>query len=168
MSILPTWPIAAGALAVGICLGAGADHLYMSGKVSARDKTIAQMKAATAEELRVREVKRAADERNARSIEQQMAERIGLAEQEKADEIARIRADSARTIAGLQSRPDRKPAPTSGSAPATPACTGATGAELSRTDAVFLDGESTRADEHRAALATCYKWADAVEGKSPK
>ena len=41
-------------------------------------------------------------------------------------------------------------------------CAGATGAELSRTDAEFLAREAARADQHRAGLDACYAWADAI------
>jgi hypothetical protein len=67
----------------------------------------------------------------------------------------RLRAD----LAGLRDRPER-----SGDLPAVsrPGCTGATGAELSRSDAEFLVGEAARADEIRAGLAACYAVIDGV------
>jgi len=67
----------------------------------------------------------------------------------------RLRAD----LAGLRNRPER-----SGdlSAVSRPGCTGATGAELSRSDAEFLVGEAARADEIRAGLAACYAVIDGV------
>lgn len=161
MSLIPTWPFVAGALVVGLAGGFAVEHTRLGAKID-------RMNADWAEELRVREVKRAADERNARSIEQQMAERIGLAEQEKTDEIARIRADSARAIAGLSNRPARIVTVAGGVPPAAPACAGATGASLAREDASFLIGEAGFGAEQQEALAACYKWADAVEGKSPQ
>lgn len=162
MSILPTWPIAAACLATGALLGAGADHLWMNGKVNRLTETLTAERAAHAEELRKREVQRGVDERAARSAEHQMAEAIGIVEQEKINEIDRIRRAAADSIARLQNRPDRQPASTGGTGPQTPACQGATGAELSRPDAIFLDGEATRADEHRAALSACYAAYDSI------
>lgn len=161
MSLIPTWPIAAACLAGGVLLGAGSDHLWMASRVSGLTATLTKERADNKEVLRVREVQRAADERTARANERQLVEAAGLIEQEKTNEIARIRTDSAAAIARLQNRPDRQPARPGGAAPQAPACQGATGAELSRSDAVFLDGEATRADEQRAALSACYRAYDA-------
>lgn len=155
MSILPTWPIAAVCLALGVAGGALTTRVVYVGKI---DKLTAQH----TEQLRVREVQRATDERTARNNERQLVEAAGLIEQEKVNEITRIRNDSAAAIARLQNRPDRRPARTGGASPQTPACQGATGAELSRSDAIFLDGESTRADEQRAALSACYAAYDSI------
>lgn len=78
--------------------------------------------------------------------------------QQAADQAAintRLRAD----LIGLRSRPER----TAGvSETARPACSGATGAELSRSDAEFLVGEAARADEQRAGLAACYAVIDGL------
>lgn len=155
MSIVPTWPIAAVCLAVGLAGGATATRAIYVGKI---DKIQLQH----TEELRQREVQRAADEAKARNIERQLVEVNSLIEQEKTNEIDRIRRDSAAAIARLQNRPDRKPA-SAGSLPGpAPSCEGATGAELSRPDAVFLSGEAARADEQRAALAACYQAYDSA------
>lgn len=54
-------------------------------------------------------------------------------------------------IVSLSSRSDRPVSDTP-----RPDCAGATGAELSRRDGEFLAREATRANEHRAALASCY------------
>ena len=72
------------------------------------------------------------------------------------DELAQVRADA--VVAALaysenvRNRPDRVPGTTD--APRT-ACAGATGAELSGPDAVFLVGLAARADELRAELGAC-------------
>lgn len=155
MSVLPTWPITAGALVLGLVSGAYVDHHVMAGRID-------KINAAHAEELRQREVKRADDERTARNNERQMTEAVGLAEQDKQNEIARIRNSYSAQLASLQQRADRKPASPSGVPQATPACQGATGAELSRPDAGFLVGEAARADELRAALGACYRAYDSV------
>ena len=155
MSILPTWPIAAGFLVIGLAVGAYADHTVMQGRIE-------KINAAHTEELRKREVKRADDERTARNNERQMTEAVGLAEQDKQNEIARIRNSYSAQLASLQQRADRKPASPSGVPQATAACEGATGAELSRPDAGFLVSEAARADELRAGLAACYQAYDSV------
>lgn len=149
MKIIPTWPIAAICLAVGVAAGAVSTRIVYVGKID-------KLTAAHTEQLRQREVQRGNDERAAREKEQQLAQRAGQIEQEKTNEIARIRADYSAALAGVQNRPDRKPAHP-GVVPSTStACQGSTGAELSRPDAVFLNGEAARGDELRAALSACY------------
>lgn len=155
MSLIPTWPFVAGALIVGTLAGGYADHLVLESRID-------KLNVAHAEELRQREVQRATDERTARNNERQMTEAVGLAEQEKTDEIARIRITAAADVARLQNRPDRKPAAAGGVPQATPACQGATGADLSKSDSEFLVGEAARADELRTALAACYRAYDSV------
>jgi len=61
---------------------------------------------------------------------------------------------------GLRDRPERH-------LPNDPGvnCKGATGAELSRPDAIFLVRETARAERLRDALDACYKHADAVKKK---
>jgi hypothetical protein len=56
-------------------------------------------------------------------------------------------------LAGLRDRPERPAVPASGAG--AEACQGATGTSLSRSDAEFLVGEASRADELRAALERC-------------
>lgn len=165
MSILPTWPIAAGALAAGIALGAGADHLWMDTRLSREETRYAKLVTGQTEQERQRQAQRALDERKAREDEQKAARKAAEAEQEKVNEIARIRADSAAAIARVSNRPDRKPTPASGLPQATAACQGTTGAELSRSDAEFLIGEAARADNLRAALSACYAVYDAARAE---
>ncbi len=55
----------------------------------------------------------------------------------------------------LRNRPERAVNPTT--------CTGATGAELSRTDAGFLAGEAARAERQRNALEACYTQYDSLK-----
>lgn len=155
MSIVPTWPIAAGALVLGMAGGFWIEHTRLGAKID-------QMVADSAEAERQRQLVRADDEREAREKEQRLAQRAGQIEQEKQDAISKIRSDSAAAIARLQQRPDRKPAGASGVPAPAPACAGSTGAELSSRDSVFLAGLAARADEHRAALQACYRWADEV------
>lgn len=65
-------------------------------------------------------------------------------------------------IASLRNRPERAAVPASGAGAET--YQGATGAQLSRSDAEFLAGEAARADELRAALERCQGGDVALEG----
>lgn len=149
MALIPTWPIAAICLAVGVAGGAVSTRLVYVAKID-------RINAQHTEELRVREVKRGDDERAARARENTLVLRAGEIEQEKINEVAKINDRLADAVGRLQSRPDRQPARPGGMPGATPACQGATGAELSRPDAGFLVFEAARADELRAALSSCY------------
>lgn len=155
MSILPTWPIAVGALVLGLAGGAWIDHTVMAGRIAKIEKTHADVLGQIAQV-------QAEDERESRTKEQAWAARVGQVEQENKDENARIAARYAAQLDGLRQRADRRPAPAGGVPEATATCEGATGAELSRSDAGFLAGLAARADQHRAALAACYSAYDAV------
>jgi len=156
MSLIPTWPFVVGGLLLGAAGGAALDHAIMSAKIYRMEKAAADVDRQRAEI-------RAADERDARAKEQTWAERVGRVEQEKTNENARIAARYVAQLDGLRQRADRRPAPSGGTAPAAPACQGATGAELSRADAGFLIREAARADAQRAALAACYGAYDALK-----
>lgn len=140
---------------MGLGAGVYGDHKVMQGRID-------KINLAHAEELRVREVQRVKDEVAAREEERRLSLRVGEIEQEKVNEVAKIRGDYERTISGLQQRANRKPTPASGTAAPVANCQGSTGAELSREDAVFLIGEAARANEQRAALSACYQAYDAV------
>jgi len=89
------------------------------------------------------------------------------AKQEKANAAIRKQASEQAAIndrlrTDLDSLRNRHERATNVSAGARPACTGATGAELSRSDAGFLVGEAARADEIRAGLAACYAVIDST------
>lgn len=155
MSILPTWPIAAGALFIGLAAGAYADHKIMQGRID-------KITIAHTEELRVREVKRADDERAARSKEQQWNLKLNEVEQRRINENERLRNLAASAVASVQQRPNRQPAPASGSTTPATTCKAATGAELSRPDAEFLIRLAERADEQRSALSACYQAYDSI------
>lgn len=155
MSILPTWPIAAGALALGILGGAYIDHKIMQGRID-------ELTITHAEELRLREVKLSEDERAARSREQQLAAKVGEIEQRKTDEIDRVSSDAAALIARLRNQAASKPTRTSPVPGATANCEAPVGRELpvaSREDFVSL---AQRADEMRAALGACYQAYDSL------
>ena len=162
MSILPTWPIAAGCLVIGVAVGAGADRLWMAPKVVAAEAKYTRLMSQNQEAARATQVKRGDDERAAREKEQAQAKAVAQIEQRKIDEIATINARHSAAIASLQQRPDRKPASPSGVPVPSATCQGATGAELSRPDAGFLAGEAARGDELRAALGACYQAYDSV------
>lgn len=71
----------------------------------------------------------------------------------KNDEIKAIDLRLSTALASLRSRPARRV-----ETPATAAaCTGATGADLSRPDAEFLVGEAARADHQRQRLDLCVR-----------
>lgn len=156
MSLIPTWPILVFGSALAFAAGVAADHTIMSAR-------IVRMEKATADVDRQRAEIRAGDELEARQKEQTWAARVGQVEQEKTNENARIAARYAADLDGLRKRADRRPAPSSGTAPAAPTCEGTTGAELSRPDATFLVREAARADRQRAALGACYSAYDALK-----
>jgi len=104
MSLIPTWPIAFGALVVGLAAGAALDHTIMSARID-------KMKAATAEVDRQRAEIRAADELDARTKEQKLTARVGQVEQEKTNAINANNRRLAAELDRLRQRPDRRPAP---------------------------------------------------------
>lgn len=161
MSILPTWPIAAGALALGIAGGAYVDHKVMQGRID-------KIQIAHTEQLRVREVQRAKDEVAARESERLLAVRAGQIEQEKVNAIAAVRSDADALIARLRKQAASKSANPSGVPTAGPACQSAAGGELSdsgREDIVRL---AERADQQRAALGACYQAYDSIGAQGTK
>ncbi|EJL77371.1 hypothetical protein PMI15_04693 [Polaromonas sp. CF318] len=89
--------------------------------------------------------------------------RVGERRQEASAQITKakdekINAINARLVVALgelRKRPERRPAD-------TPACQGATGAELSGPDSGFLEGEAARADTLRAELGACYDKYDSL------
>lgn len=158
MSLIPTWPFVVGGLLLGAAGGAALDHTIMSAK-------IARMEKAAADVDRQRAEIRAADERDARSIEQTWAERVGQVEQEKTNAIAQVQAAGAAALNSerMRQRAERRPAPSSSAGQGAATCQGTTGAELSRPDAEFLIREATRADAQRESLGACYKAYDSLK-----
>lgn len=155
MSILPTWPIAAGALVIGLAGGAFIDHKIMQGRID-------KITIAHTEELRVREVDRANDERAARTREQLLASQIGLIEQEKQDAITTASTSANALIERLRKQAASKPANPSGMPQAAPACETAAGPVVSEPVGVNLVALAERADQHRAALSACYQAYDSI------
>lgn len=155
MSILPTWPIAAGTLVIGLVAGAGITVSIKNGKIE-------RIEAAHAEESRQRDAVRLADELAARQAEQQLQADVGRRLQEKENEKIRIAAERDALAISLRNRPDRPTARPGATTPVAAACPGATGAELYRADGEFLAGEAARADNLRAALGQCYAQYEAA------
>lgn len=155
MSILPTWPIAAGALVIGLAVGAFIDHRIMQGRID-------KITIAHSEELRVREVKRADDERAARDKEQSLTARVGEIEQEKQREIENVSADAAALLARVRNQAASKPANPSRVPTATSNCQEPARADLPERTGVDLISLAERADQQRAALSACYQAYDSV------
>lgn len=155
MSIVPTWPISAICLAVGVAGGAVSTRYVYVNKIE-------KIQAQHIELLRQREVKRADDERAARAKEQGWVERVNEAEQRRINETDRISRERDAAITSLQNRASRKPASTGSLPSPATSCQGSTGAELSRADAEFSLRLAARADEQREALRACYSAYDSL------
>ena len=122
----------------GYAWGSSAKNTWWLSRINA-DKAAAVQQALNTE--------RANQEKANAAIRQQAADQAAI--------NTRLRAD----LASLRHRPERTsnlPAVSDSS------CSGATGAELSRSDAGFLVGEAARADEVRAGLIACYAVIDGV------
>jgi len=158
MSLIPTWPFVVGGLLLGAAGGAALDHTIMSAKIARIEKASADVERQRAEIY-------AADQRDNRTKEQKMAERVGQAEQEKINAQAQARAAGAASLNSerMRQRAERRISPAGGVPEAAATCAGSTGAELSRPDATFLIGIAQRADEQRAALAACYGAYDSLK-----
>lgn len=155
MSILPTWPIAAGALVIGLAGGFYFEHTRLGAKID-------RMVADNAEAERQRQLVRADDERLARAQEQALSVRAGKIEQEKINEIAQVRTAADALVERVRKQAASKPARTSPVSGTAATCAPAPGGELpdrSREDFVRL---AERANVLRAGLAACYGWADEV------
>lgn len=110
------------------------------------ESEISDLKANHAEAAR-------AAEASARAKEQAAAATLSTIEQKASNEQKRLSAQLAAAHRELRNRPER---PTGGDVPKGPANgVGCTGAQLYRSDAAFLIGESARADGLRIALARC-------------
>jgi hypothetical protein len=155
MNLLPTWPIAVGGLVIGLAGGAYIDHSIMESRFN-------KLVAAHAEELRLREVQRAKDEVAAREEERRLTVRAGQIEQEKTDEINRVRTSADALIARLRNQATSKPASPSGVPQAATACESTAGAVVPERTGEQLVRLAERADEQRAGLAACYQAYDSL------
>lgn len=155
MIISPTYYIAAGALVIGLASGAWIDHRVMQGRID-------KIQLAHSEELRVREVKRADDERAARTKEQALVVRVNEIEQERINEVANVRNSADALIERMRKQANSKPANASGMRPTCPAGEGGAGSELHIGVGEDLVRLAQRADELRTALGACYKAYDSL------
>lgn len=133
---------AAAALA-GLAIGFGAAWNVQGWRM---ESEIADLRANHAEAAR-------AAEASARAKEQAAATTLATVEKESRDAQKRLSADLAAAHRELRNRPER---PAGGDVPkGATAAVGCTGAQLYRSDAAFLVGESARADKLRIDLARC-------------
>ncbi len=102
---------------------------------------------------------RADGEAAARKTEAMWQETVNGTVRNYETKLAGIRSNYGAALDGLRDRPER---PADLPDHPRPPCQGATGAELSRSDADFLVGEAARADRHRAALDACYQVIDGL------
>lgn len=89
----------------------------------------------------------------------ELQEKLDEETQAAADRERALRVDLADAVERLRKRPARLPDDRRAH------CQGATGAELSAEDGIFLRGEATAAAICWAELGRCYSYADKVEGK---
>ena len=162
MSILPTWPIAAGCSLIALAIGVGADHLWMVPKVAAAEAKYTRLVSQNQEAARVAQVKRGDDERAAREKEVLQAKAIGKIEKEKQDAIATVRSDADALIARLRKQAASKPANPGGVPAAGPACQSAAGGVVPERGGEDLVRLAERADQQRATLGACYQAYDSV------
>lgn len=118
-------------------------------EIAALRNTIAQGVAAAATE--------------ARRIERQEQEVVNHALRTQNDSLAGIAARLGTDLERLRQRPERPAAAAGVPTAPRPACEGATGAELFRSDAEFLVREAARADAIRAGLVACYAVIDGIQ-----
>lgn len=97
-----------------------------------------------------------ANEKEAQRIKQEWDDKITGVRNAHTEEMLRVATAYGDALIRLRYRPKRLPEA------ARTACQGATGAELSDTDATFLVRESARADQLRADLAACQGWIETV------
>ena len=140
LDFLPGWLWAA------ICAALMATNCATLAQRDSARTTLADLRAQHAEAAR-------AAEASARSKEQAAALTLAAIEKKAHDEQKALAAQLAIAHRELRSRADR---PSDGDMSKNPSTTvGCTGAQLYRSDAAFLIGESARADRLRIALAAC-------------
>lgn len=160
MTALLNWRVWA-AIVVAVALAASVWKAYKLGQTGVRAEWTAEKLGTAKQTLRLLESR----DRTTTALQ----DNADTLRRTKNAQIARLDADLAAALAGLQNRPDR---PSAGSVPtdtgAGPSA-GCTGAQLFRPDAGFLVRESARADKLLADLAQCQAANDqaraAVNGK---
>ncbi|MEN9885704.1 MAG: hypothetical protein RL758_282 [Pseudomonadota bacterium] len=94
----------------------------------------------------------------AKRREDALSASAAIQQKEHDEQVTAIRARLDRALISLRQRAARRPdVPT-----AAAACKGATGADLSGPDGIFLAREAARAERLRGALAACYQQYDAA------
>jgi hypothetical protein len=149
--------IAGSVLAVVFAFGAGHWQGDTAGqaKVQAQwDKEKAKQMAEYAENMRI-----------AREKEQALQVGANNLREEKDREIRNITARSTALVNSLRDRPDRPTTESSTVSGTASACSGATGAQLARGDAIFLAGYSADVAKLQASLDQCVAQYEAVRGK---
>ena len=131
--------VTAMAVALTLCLGG-----YTKGRVDANSKW---------------EIEIAKQAEASRQKERQLQEETNAIVSNLNVEKDAINARLTDALERLRQRPERMPEP------ARLTCKGATGAELSGSDAGFLEREAARADELRVALQAAYDYIDALKRK---
>lgn len=103
------------------------------------------------------EAKYADQVERARKDEQALQTAVDAIANKSAEEMRRVIRERDAAIDRLRNRPERMPEDS------RVHCKGASGAELSYSDARFLIGEAARADETAIALRACYDYADKIQ-----
>lgn len=146
MSLLFNWKVWA-AILIAVALAASHWKVYKVGQNEVQAKWTAEKLDTAQQTLRLLE-------KNTRASTE-LQDQADNTRRIKNAHIARLDADLAAALAGLQNRPDR---PGDGNLPADTGAgsnAGCTGAQLFRPDAGFLVRESARADKLLADLAQC-------------
>lgn len=94
----------------------------------------------------------------ARKKEQADQEKVNEQAQKQINDLSDINSTLNANLDRVRNRPDRRHMPDKPEV----SCKGATGKDLSAQDSGFLTREAARADTIRAALKTCYNYANTV------
>jgi hypothetical protein len=143
--IVPSWCLWILAL-VALCLGC---------ELHGRHAVKVEWAAATQEANRKSEEKLAAATKRATTAESTMKAKIKEANDERDKKIAIVNRKLATALDELRTRPARRADADSEGAGTTGQCAGASGAELSKPDAGFLEREAARADRYVIELNAC-------------
>jgi hypothetical protein len=140
------WLILGAVLAIGAAAGASFFAGAESGRAEVQQKWDNQMRQLAEERAKEIEL--------TREKEQNMQESAETIRKEKDREIQQINARATALANSLRDRPER-PSDKGAVSGTTPACSGASGAELARRDGEFLAGYSADAAKLAKALELC-------------
>ncbi|MGZ9713890.1 hypothetical protein ACXX82_24135 [Glaciimonas sp. GNP009] len=152
LSRLPVWCYWLLAL-MALCLGC---------ELHGRHAVQVKWDAAAAIENSLAKEKLAVATNRANAAELSMKSKIKEVNDDRNKKIAAINDRLSAALYELRARPARRGNADSEGAGTTGQCAGASGAELSRPDAGFLEGEAARADQYVIELNGCHKEYDAV------